>query len=85
MNRFEFALQAASAPHLVALPQLTGALDFAVRQSTAEGHDPAEDPAVLLLGSFVAFQVHFDVNTSDGYRTLLRLCNDRLYNLGVLQ
>lgn len=85
ISRFEFALQASSAPHRVSLSQLTKQLSQAVDQSIAEGLEPGTDPAVLLLGSFVAFQVHADVNTARGYRELITLCNDRLASQGVLQ
>lgn len=78
MNRFEFALQASAGPHRVELVQLTGALNFAVQQTLAEGLNPATDPAVILLGSFIAFQVHADVNTASGYHKLIAMCNDRL-------
>lgn len=79
MNRFEFAVNAAADPHRVDLCQLTGALDFAVKQSMAEGLNASLDPAVILLGSFVAFQVHADVNTMHGYHKLIDLCNERLH------
>lgn len=79
MNRFDLALQASAAPHRVELCQLSGALNFAVQQTMAEGLNPCEDPAVILLGSFVSFHVHADVNTASGYRKLIALCNDRLF------
>lgn len=85
MNRFEFALQASHAPHRICLSQLTKELSQAVAQSIAEGEEPSTDPAVLLLGSFVAFQCHADVNTASGYHRLLALCNERLYNTEILQ
>ncbi len=85
MNRFDLALKTSLAPHRIDLPQLANAFDFAVRQTVAEGENPGNDPAVLLLGSFVAFHCHADVNTTGGYHQLLALCNDRLCNPKVMQ
>lgn len=79
MNRHEYALQAASAPHQVNFVQLAEQFALAAKQSTAEGINATTDPAVLLLGSFIAFRVHADVNTMSGYHKLIDLCNDALH------
>lgn len=78
MNRFEFVLDAAFAPHQVPLPDLARQFSTALDQVQAEGADPTRDPAVLILGAFIAFHTHADVNTVGGYHRLLDLCAHRL-------
>jgi hypothetical protein len=85
MNRFEYALLAAGAPHEVPLVQLAAGFMLAVQQTLLENQHPQTDPAVLLLGAFIAFQTHADVNTNKGYHQLLGLCQDRLHNGPTLQ
>lgn len=78
MNRFEFALAASVDPTLYALPSLAAELVKAIEAAKAEGELPQEDPAVLVLGAFISFHTHADVNSALGYRRLLSLCEDRL-------
>lgn len=80
MNRFQFALDVATAPGQISLPDLAHGFHNAVEHTTAEGSDPFRDPAVLLLGSFIAFQVHADVNSAHGYQTLLQSCFNKAEN-----
>jgi hypothetical protein len=40
---------------------------------------------VVLLGSFIAFHVHADVNSATGYRELLSSCEQRANTLPELQ
>lgn len=74
MNRYAYALHASAS--LQQEPFVNIAQEFlaAVNQVVAEGDDPTEDAAVIVLGSFIAFHVHADVNTFNGYRQLLTLC-----------
>lgn len=47
----------------------------AIVECEAEGvEDPSRDPAVMLFGAHVAFLTHFDVNTVQGYSSLLEQC-----------
>ena len=79
MIRFEHALNAATAPCEVTLSILARQLADAVEQVEAEGTDPVDDPAVLLLGAFIAFHTHADVNTARGYHQLIHLCHERIH------
>lgn len=74
MNRFEIALHAAQGPDQVPLSALAKNFHEAVMRVEAEGLDPHQDPAVVVLGSFIAFHVHSDINTAAGYRDLLDMC-----------
>lgn len=78
MNRFEFVLQAATAPKEQSLISLTAALMLAVEQTVNEEQDPRSDPAVMLLGAYIAFQLHADIASVYGHRALLGMCEDRL-------
>lgn len=49
-----------------------------LEQNEAEGTDAQNDPATLVLGAFIGFQTHADVNTFKGYKELLSLCELRL-------
>jgi hypothetical protein len=40
----------------------------AIDEVEAEGGQPDVDPAVLVLGAFVAFHTHADVNTTVGFQ-----------------
>ena len=47
----------------------------AIVECGVEGiEDPSRDPAVMLFGAHVSFLTHFDVNTAQGYSTLLERC-----------
>lgn len=81
MNRFEYVLSASPAPQDLPLIQLAAAFMLAVEQTVAEQLDPHTDPAVMILGAYIAFQTHADVNTQDGYYKLLEQCQTRLDNL----
>ena len=39
--------------------------------------DPLQDPAVLVMGAFIAFHTNADVNSYGGYRCLIQRCADR--------
>jgi hypothetical protein len=79
MNRYFHALSAAVGPRVPALPWVATSLAEAVDEVTLEGGDPTNDPAVLLLGAFVAFHTHADVNTTGGYHKLIDLCFAQVY------
>lgn len=74
MERYFTALQAAIGPRMPTLPWLATTLSQAVDEVVLEGGNPTDDPAVLLLGAFVAFHTHADVNTTGGYHKLIDLC-----------
>lgn len=74
MKRFYDAIEAATGRKIPTLPWLATNLVEAIADVTLEGGTPATDPAVLLLGSFIAFHTHADVNTAGGYRKLIDLC-----------
>jgi hypothetical protein len=78
MNRFAYALSVAEGPNQEPLVSIASGFKNAIDQVTAEGGELSEDPAIIVLGSFIAFHVHADVNTAKGYRELLRLCEQRL-------
>ena len=79
MNRFEAALSMAYSPQSQSLPVLARTFALAVDQTVAEGLPVESDPAVLVLGAFIAFQTHSDVNSTRGYRQLLTQCEDRAH------
>jgi len=85
MNRFEYVIQTSVAPGQEPLINITAALMLALVQLYAENLDPLQDPAVLILGAYIAFHTHADVNTNVGYRKLLEQCNDRIHNAPVMQ
>jgi hypothetical protein len=85
MNRFQFALKAADGPKAVTLPELADGLVAAISAAEAEGLAAGEDPAVLVIGSFIAFHTHADINTIRGYRDLLSLCEQRLDAVRAMQ
>lgn len=78
MNRFQFALAAASSTTASTLPRLARELAAAVEAIEQEGGEPEQDPAVLVIGSLIAFHTHADVNTVKGYRDLLSMCEQQL-------
>lgn len=74
MKRYIDALHAATGAGMPSLPWLANTLVAAIDDVTLEGGTPETDPAVLLLGSFVAFHTHADVNSVAGYHHLIDLC-----------
>lgn len=79
MNRFQVALTMAHAPQHQTLLALAHNFVMAVDQTVSEGLPVESDPAVLVLGAFIAFQTHSDVNSTRGYRQLLTQCEDRAH------
>lgn len=55
----------------------------AIEDVESEGGDPCADPAVLVLGAFVAFHTHSDVTSSKGFHHWLDLCQNNL-SVGVV-
>ena len=84
MKRYLTALEVAT-PGVPSpgLPTISRMLVEAIDEVEAEGGRPGDDPAVLVLGAFVAFHTHADVNTTTGFHRLLDLCHTRLAT-GVL-
>jgi hypothetical protein len=78
MNRFAYALEAAKAPHQQTLMELAEGFYNAVAHAEAEDRDPTCDSAVIVIGSFIAFHVHADVNTAHGYHELLSSCEQNV-------
>jgi hypothetical protein len=78
MNRFEFALAVSVDQSLSSLPILARELVKAIEVVEHEGQEPQDDPAVLLIGAYISFHTHADINSAMGYRRLLTLCEDRL-------
>lgn len=78
MNRFEYVIALSTAPQQEPLINLAAGFMLAMQQVTAEGVDPQQDPAILILGAYIAFHTHADVNTNVGYRKLLNQCNERV-------
>lgn len=74
MKRFYAALDVATSITCPTLQSIVVKLNDAVTEAVADGIEPVNDPAVLLLGAFVAFHTHADVNTVGGYRRLIGLC-----------
>ena len=76
MKRFFDAVEATRG--VTTLPQLAANFLDAIDEVTLEGGKYVDDPAVLLLGSFIGFHTHFDVNTHSGYDKLLGMCIERI-------
>jgi hypothetical protein len=85
MSRFVYALEAARAPHQCSLMELAEGFYNAVAHVEAENGDASRDPAVVVIGSFIAFHVHADVNTAKGYHELLSSCEQRVIATPELQ
>lgn len=85
MSRFAYAIDVAQAPLSSPIASLAKNFHEAVDQAEAEGLDATTDPAVLLLGVYIAFHTHADVNTASGYHKLIAMCHDRIYNAQVPQ
>lgn len=80
MNRFQYVIAASEAPHQVPLIDLARVLVQALEQNEALGTDAYADPAVRILGAYIAFHTHADVDTAQGYKHLLAMCEKRLYD-----
>lgn len=76
-RRFSYAIDITQAGQQPLL-SLAQAFAGAIQETEIEGLNPMTDPAVLLMGTFIAFQTHADVNTRNGYERLIALCHDRL-------
>ena len=85
MNRWEFVVQASTAPEQVPLLDLARMLVHTLEQNEAEGSDPSQDPATLILGAYIAFHTHADVSSRSGYRDLLDYCHLLAENPKVTQ
>lgn len=77
MNIDEFVLDVATGPNNVPLAGLLRVASEYVDMLAEAGLPPISDPAVLLLGAFISFQTHSDINTVGGYRRLLNACEER--------
>ena len=78
MNRFEFALDAASNPLKHSLADHIRAIAAALEHIETEKGVVEEDPAILVIGSFISFHTHADINTFNGFTQLLDLCARRM-------
>lgn len=73
----EFVVAAASSPTLPPFGQILQVMaEWAAHLEEAE-LDPLQDPAVLVMGAFIAFHTNADVNSYGGYRRLIQRCADR--------
>ena len=73
----EFVVAASASP---TLPPFTQILQVMAEYVAALGEaqlDPLQDPAVLVMGAFIAFHTNADVNSYGGYRRLIQRCADR--------
>lgn len=79
MQRYLNALELAQ-PNLDSpgLHEIARALVEAIEEVETEGLEPVHDPAVLILGAFVAFHTHSDVTSLKGFHRLLELCRSNL-------
>ena len=80
MNVDQFVLDAAYSADLPSLRDLVHVLNETIVQIEQQGGILQDDPAVLILGSFIAFHTHSDINTVGGYKQLLDMCATRLSN-----
>lgn len=78
MKRYFDALSAATGAAMPSLPWAAATLVEAIDDVVLEGGRPEDDPAVLLLGAFVAFHTHADINTVGGYHQLIEICHARV-------
>lgn len=77
MSRFAYVLRSAAAARHPPLAELAVEFLAAIAETLAEGAVPENDPAVLVLGTRIAFYTHADVNTYSGFEKLMKLCSDR--------
>jgi hypothetical protein len=77
MSRFAYVLKSAVSSRHPPLLELAQQFVNAVQETLVEGAQPENDPAVLVLGTRIAFHTHADVNTYSGFERLMKLCNDR--------
>ncbi len=75
----EFVVAASNSPDLPSLNELLQVMAEYVQLLEASGHSAVDDPAVLLLGAYISFHTHSDINTVGGYKRLVRLCEDRIH------
>ena len=74
----EFVVAAATSEALPTLTEIVQVMaDYTAVLEEAQ-LDPLQDPAVLVLGAFVAFHTNADINTYGGYRRLIKRCSDRI-------
>lgn len=84
MRRYLHALQAGQSGTAVpSLSTIAHQLVEAIDDVEAEGGDPHEDPAVLVLGGFIAFHTHSDVTSAEGFNHWLDLCRNNL-SVGIV-
>jgi hypothetical protein len=76
MKRFMHAI--AVTEQTAELPELAAIFAEAVDEAADEGVDPASDPAVMLVGAFISFHTHSDINTVGGYHRLIAMCSERI-------
>ena len=77
MNRFEYVSTVDAEYELPSLLALAASFYAACAESVVEGLDPATDPAVIILGSYIAFAVNADANTAGNFRKLVTQCQER--------
>jgi hypothetical protein len=85
MNRFEFVLANVENPADIDIAVLATEFKTAIDTAAVEGYPPEMDPAVIVLGSWIAFRVGADINTVHGYRLLLDACQLRFDTQPSLQ
>lgn len=86
MNRHEYVLKAAVTGSIYEpLINLARMFVHTLEQNEAEGTDPMLDPATLVLGAFIAFRTHADINTMTEYQKLLAACELRVSSPRELQ
>ena len=78
MNVDEFVVAASSGAELPPFGQLVQVMADYVAALEEAQVDPLNDPAVLILGAYIAFHTHSDINTLGGYKRLIKRCEDRL-------
>lgn len=79
MNVDEFVVQASQSSNLPPLSELLQVMAEYVVALEEAGLPPTEDPAVLLLGAYISFHTHADINTVGGYKRLIGACLYRLH------
>jgi hypothetical protein len=79
MRRYLNALEAGQSGTAVpSLSTIAHQLVEAINEVEAEGGNPHTDPAVLVLGGFIAFHTHSDVTSAQGFNHWLNLCRNNL-------
>lgn len=73
----EFVVAASVSPTLPSFTEILQVMaEYATNLEEAQ-LDPLQDPAVLVMGAFIAFHTNADVNSYGGYRRLIQRCADR--------